>query len=57
MPGFSKLAVKPPEHAPAILKQFNALRREGLLCDCVLAVEDEEFPVHRCLLEVTAENL
>ena len=50
MPGFSKLAVKPPEHAPAILKQFNVLKREGLLCDCVLAVEDVEFPVHRCFL-------
>ena len=50
MPGFSKLAVKPPEHAPAILKQFSSLRREGLLCDCVLAVEHREFPVHRCFL-------
>jgi len=49
MPGFSKLAVKLPEHAPAILKHFNVLRREGLLCDCVLAVEDMEFLVHRCL--------
>lgn len=50
MPGFSKLAVKPPEHAPSVLKQFNTLRRKGLLCDCVIKIEETEFTVHRPFL-------
>ena len=50
MPGFSKLAVKPPEHAPSVLKQFDTLRRKGLLCDCVIMVDETEFTVHRSFL-------
>ena len=50
MPGFSRLTVQEQEHAPRVLQQLNSLRREGILCDCVLQVEDKEFPVHRAFL-------
>ena len=50
MPGFSRLTVQVQEHAPRVLQQLNSLRRDGILCDCVLRVKDKEFPVHRSFL-------
>lgn len=42
-------------HAKDILKSVNILRKNHKLCDVILQVENEEFPVHRIVLAACSD--
>ena len=42
-------------HGKGMLRTLNELRRQGLLCDATLMVEDKPFPVHRCILAACSD--
>ena len=42
-------------HGKGMLRTLNELRRQGLLCDATLMVENKPFPVHRCILAACSD--
>lgn len=42
-------------HAKSILTTMNNLRKENMLCDVMLKVEGQEFPVHRIVLAACSD--
>ena len=42
-------------HSAEILRSTNTLRKQNLLCDVILHVEDRDFPVHRVILAACSD--
>ena len=42
-------------HSVEILRSTNTLRKQSLLCDAILHVEDRDFPVHRVILAACSD--
>ncbi|XP_066476728.1 kelch-like protein 34 [Tiliqua scincoides] len=42
-------------HCSAVLSQYQTLRAEGLLCDILLKVKENEFPAHKSLLACSSD--
>ncbi|XP_058041508.1 kelch-like protein 34 isoform X2 [Ahaetulla prasina] len=42
-------------HCSAVLSQYQTLRKEGLLCDILLKVKENEFPAHKSLLACSSD--
>ncbi|XP_068000949.1 kelch-like protein 34 [Melanerpes formicivorus] len=42
-------------HCAAVLAQYQSLRAEGLLCDILLKVKENEFPAHKSLLACSSD--
>ena len=42
-------------HSAEILSSINNFRKQNMLCDVVLHVEDRDFPVHRVILAACSD--
>ncbi|KAF7250961.1 Kelch-like protein 34 [Varanus komodoensis] len=42
-------------HCKTVLSQYQTLRAEGLLCDILLKVKENEFPAHKSLLACSSD--
>ncbi|XP_042312954.1 kelch-like protein 34 [Sceloporus undulatus] len=42
-------------HCSAVLSRYQTLRAEGLLCDILLKVKENEFPAHKSLLACSSD--
>ncbi|KAM6447159.1 kelch-like protein 34 [Liasis olivaceus] len=42
-------------HSSTVLSQYQTLRKEGLLCDILLKVKENEFPAHKSLLACSSD--
>ncbi|XP_033003161.1 kelch-like protein 34 [Lacerta agilis] len=42
-------------HCGSVLSQYQTLRSEGLLCDILLKVKENEFPAHKSLLACSSD--
>lgn len=56
MPGFTELRLNNSKHPSSLLRGLRMLQEHShLLCDCMLLIDEHEFPIHRVVFAASSE--